>query len=444
MLKTKANSKTLSPLSAALVAVAALPSAAQATISVQHYLPAANSTYTLTEDAMLRSAPKDPTWNGRRLFMSANYNWLNDALIVYNENRTSRIDTLVDGVQTLDLGVGVFMARNFSINAAIPMNLVHLPGQGNRFAVGDTRAFAKWRLTGDDSFVAVSIIPSAWFPTGDSSLFVSDGSFSFGGALALERDFGPIVAAANIGYRHSPNAVFEEINYVHRMPMSLGLFLPIDDNWGLNAEATGAIPLPTNAFNNPGEVYAGGRYQFNRDCTILAGASLGAFNSEAGNDVRLSVGIRFSPMPDPVVIAPAPVFAPAPVIVEKPKPRVVFTRKEIQISEEIKFEHDKAVLTASGRELLDEVADVMKKNRMHYRKVVIAGHTNELGSHPYNQKLSEERAAAVREYLTSRGISSKKMASVGYGKTRPKTGLKGLSKDAKLAANRRVEFKVVN
>lgn len=445
--RAKKHARSMSPLAAAL-AVVSLP-VAQASVSVQQYAPAANSTYTLTEDALLEVAPNDPTWTGRRLFFSANYNWLNDAFIQYNESRTTRTDTLVDGVQTLDLGVGAFLDRNVSLNFSVPLNLVHLPSQGNRFALGDSRLFAKLRLTDDNAIVAVSLMPGLWLPTGDSSLYLTDGSLGVGASVAFERDFGPLRASANLGYRYSSHATFEEINYTQRLPMALGVFIPIDRKWGINTEASGSLPLPLNSFNNPGEVYAGARYQFNRDCTVLTGVSFGGFNSQAGNDVRLSAGIRFSPMPDPVyaapvVFPPVPVVTPVAVAVPARKPRVIFTRKEIHISEEIKFEHDSAVLTASGKQVLDEVAAVMRKNKMSFRKVVIAGHTNELGSLPHNQVLSEQRAATVREYIASRGIPSKKLASIGYGKTKPKAGIKTLSRPARLAANRRVVFKVVN
>ncbi len=140
------------------------------------------------------------------------------------------------------------------------------------------------------------------------------------------------------------------------------------------------------------------------------------------------------------------VAATAPMPVEEPKstPRVVFTPKEIKLGEEVKFEHDSDRLTKSGRDLLDEVARVIKQNRKSYLKILIEGHTNELGTYPYNQTLSENRANSVREYLTSRGIKGKELMAIGYGKTKPKRVRGRLSRDAKLAANRRVVFRVIN
>jgi OOP family OmpA-OmpF porin len=449
----KSGKKNLSLTTLAATA-AVLANGAQAahasSVNVQNYNTAANSTYTMTEDAMMQVAPNDPSWYGMRLFFSAQYNWVNDPLIQYNSDRTVRDTTLVDSIQTLDLTAGWFLDRRFSLNYSAPLNIVHMSSQANQFGLGDSRAFAKWRLTDDNAIVAVSIIPELWLPTGDATLFLSDGSMGYGGSLAFEHDFGPVRAAANIGYRYSPNAQFMDIDYSQRLPMALGLYAPLGPRWGINAEASGALVLPRNLFNNPGEGYLGARYQINRDCAILGGLGLGTVNTQAGNDIRVSAGIRFSPMPEPpkpVVAQPAP--KPAPVVVAKaPVPfstkRVIFTPKEIRITEEVKFRNASAVLTPSGRRLLDEVALVMKRNHMSYHKILIEGHTNELGSYPYNQTLSEQRAASVREYLSSRGINTKELLSIGYGKTKPKKGLKGMSKEAKLAANRRVEFKVIN
>ncbi len=70
-------------------------------------------------------------------------------------------------------------------------------------------------------------------------------------------------------------------------------------------------------------------------------------------------------------------------------------------------------------------------------KLDINGHTDNQGEENRNQQLSIDRAAAVRNYLISKGISPERMESFGYGESRPKA-----SNDtpAGRAENRRVEF----
>jgi OmpA-OmpF porin, OOP family len=53
-------------------------------------------------------------------------------------------------------------------------------------------------------------------------------------------------------------------------------------------------------------------------------------------------------------------------------------------------------------------------------KVRIAGYTSARGTENYNQRLSERRANAVRDYLTKEGvIAPDRLSTIGYGKTRP-------------------------
>jgi outer membrane protein OmpA-like peptidoglycan-associated protein len=409
--------------------------------NVQVYQSAANSTYTVTEDAIGQFMPSDP-FKERKFYLSTHFNWVNDPLVEYDATHTVRTQTLVDSISTLELGGGLYLNKRLSLFAYLPVNSVNLITSGYRFGFGDARFLIKYRVTDDDAFIAVSVIPEIWMPTGDASLFLTDGSIGLGAKLAFEHEFGKggTRLALNVGYRYTPDGQYLDLNYSNRVPLALGLFVPFTRQWGGNLEVTGSLVLPGNSVNNPGEAYAGLRYQPFRDVAFLAGASLGAFNNaSAGADIRASGGLRFSPMPDPTM-APAPTPRPSPSPV--PVKRVIFTPKEIKILEEVKFEHDKAVLTASGKQLLDEVAEVIKANRKSFRQISIEGHTNKLGSYKHNMVLSAARAASVKEYLMSRGVEGKPLLTSGYGYTRPKK-VPGLSKAAQLEANRRVEFRVI-
>jgi OOP family OmpA-OmpF porin len=86
---------------------------------------------------------------------------------------------------------------------------------------------------------------------------------------------------------------------------------------------------------------------------------------------------------------------------------------------------------------LDEAVEILKKHPEI--KIVIEGHTDSIGTIPYNQKLSERRAKAVYDYFISKGIDPSRMRTVGYGKLRPKADN---STAEGRAINRRVELKV--
>jgi outer membrane protein OmpA-like peptidoglycan-associated protein len=430
---------------AGVALASSLAGAARADVSVQHFSPASNSTYIRTEDSLMELFPGQAPTMGRRLLFTGSYNWVNDPLVELNQDRTERLARLVDGINTVDVGAAYFFNRRLALNLAIPLHMVHLEGGSNQFAMGDARAGLKYRLTDPDAQYAFSIMPELRFPTGDGRLFVSDGTVAPGVLLGLERDFGNWRLAANIGYRYASGSVLRDLDYTHRIPLSLGAFVPFDPKWGGNLELNGAVTVPFNGNQNPSELYGGLRYQANHELAFLGGGSLGTISGARSNDMRVVFALKYSPLeqkePPPVVESKPVVEAPKPEPKKPAPPKVVFTPQKIEIEDEVKFRHDSAELLPAGKRLLDAVADVIQKNRLKFKYIMIEGHTNELGTIPYNQTLSEKRAASVRRYLQTRGIEKDALESVGYGELKPKV-VDGVSKEARLAINRRVEFKV--
>ena len=105
----------------------------------------------------------------------------------------------------------------------------------------------------------------------------------------------------------------------------------------------------------------------------------------------------------------------------------------------VNFEFDKAVLTVNAKVILDDVAAALA--RRPDIKVEIGGHTDAKGSVRYNKKLSDERAASVRSYLTAKGVAAERMTSVGYGKV---VAIASNDTDEGRALNRRVELTVTD
>jgi len=132
-------------------------------------------------------------------------------------------------------------------------------------------------------------------------------------------------------------------------------------------------------------------------------------------------------------------MAPPPPPEPPPKPeRVVITEDQIQINEKIQFDFDKATIKPESHDLLNEVAEVIAKNPQ-IKALSIEGHTDSDGKEDYNQKLSERRAASVREYLTTHGIDAGMLQSAGFGESKP---LAGNDTDDGKEKNRRVEFMI--
>jgi OOP family OmpA-OmpF porin len=134
---------------------------------------------------------------------------------------------------------------------------------------------------------------------------------------------------------------------------------------------------------------------------------------------------------------PAPPPEPKPEPPPPPKPkRVEVTADKIVIREKIQFDLNKATIKPESHGLLDEIVGVFKENP-HIKKVSIEGHTDNQGADAYNQKLSDQRAKSVLEYLSSKGIEAKRLTAKGFGETKPIAT--NDTEDGK-EQNRRVEF----
>ena len=108
-------------------------------------------------------------------------------------------------------------------------------------------------------------------------------------------------------------------------------------------------------------------------------------------------------------------------------------------SDYLKFEFDKADLRPADRELLSRIAGILMTSKDY--TISVNGHTDDVGSEAYNQKLSERRAQAVRDYLVQAGLPAEILSVEGHGKSLPL--VRGTSETAR-ARNRRVELGLVN
>jgi OOP family OmpA-OmpF porin len=157
-------------------------------------------------------------------------------------------------------------------------------------------------------------------------------------------------------------------------------------------------------------------------------------------------------MPMAAAPAPAPMPAPAPVVVVQaaPEPVVVVVpeRRRVSFEAESLFGFDNSGVRDEGKAALDGFAKQLDGTR--FETITVEGHTDRLGSTAYNQKLSQERADAVKSYLVSAGrVDPVKINAVGKSESMPITkpeDCKGTAPTAKLISclqpDRRVEIEV--
>ena len=92
---------------------------------------------------------------------------------------------------------------------------------------------------------------------------------------------------------------------------------------------------------------------------------------------------------------------------------------KITVAADALFDFNKATLRPEGKAKLDEV--VAKAKDIKLEVIIAVGHTDRIGSDSYNQKLSERRAASVKQYLVSKGIDANRVYTEGKGKKNPVT-----------------------
>lgn len=118
---------------------------------------------------------------------------------------------------------------------------------------------------------------------------------------------------------------------------------------------------------------------------------------------------------------------------------VVVVEKVNKAAQSIYFATGSAKLLAKSYPALKSVVQVLNDNPSY--KIDINGHTDNTGGTELNQKLSENRAASVKQYLIQNNIDESRITATGYGETQPIADNKTSAGRAK---NRRVEMKLRN
>jgi OOP family OmpA-OmpF porin len=92
-------------------------------------------------------------------------------------------------------------------------------------------------------------------------------------------------------------------------------------------------------------------------------------------------------------------------------------RQSVVIQADALFDFDKSVLRPDGKKSIDDA--LSKVGGTDLEMVIATGHTDSVGTDAYNQALSERRAAAVKDYLVSKGIPAAKITTIGKGESQP-------------------------
>lgn len=96
-------------------------------------------------------------------------------------------------------------------------------------------------------------------------------------------------------------------------------------------------------------------------------------------------------------------------------------QKYTTLNENINFPFDSTELKSNAYDKLEKLDNSIKNMKLKNISITLLGHSDRIGSHKYNKKLSEERAYTIKNYFSSRGFSNKKITVQGMGKLHPLT-----------------------
>ncbi len=202
--------------------------------------------------------------------------------------------------------------------------------------------------------------------------------------------------------------------------LGLGFVHPFNDRVGLRLEAEGRYDNDRDSLN---------RSRGFRDWMITSSLT-----------IRLGAAPAPAPAPEPAPAAPAPRPAPPPppppppAPEPEPEPEVLF-----EFDSTVTFALDSAELRPGAIAELNEAAALLNLHT-EITRLEVAGHTCDLGPAEYNQRLSQRRAQAVRDFLVNNGVSADRLVVRGYGEDRPKVEN---TSDSNRQQNRRVELVVL-
>ncbi len=335
------------------------------------------------------------------------------------------------------------------------------------------------RASVDEAAVASGLLGGAAV-TGITSDETDTGYKLFGG-YQFNRNFGMEAGYFDLGKSTfsatAPGGAFNNDTRMRGLNLDLVGTLPLSERFSVLGRVGVAMGRSRASFSGPGaagvaerndsKAHAKGglgvQYELTRAMWVRGEVERYRVNNGVNGRTNVNlytVGLvfPFGRAPEPVPVAQAPIYvapapAPAPVVqapppAPMPMPAPAPAPQRMSLSAESLFGFDASAVRPEGRAALDGFSrDIANTN---YQTITVEGHTDRLGSSEYNQRLSEERAAAVKNYLVTSGrLDGSKISAVGRGETMPVTkpgDCKGTQRTTALVAclqpDRRVDVEV--
>ena len=347
-----------------------------------------------------------------------------------------------DSLFSSDFNVGVGLLKNWEAGLSFPYILSQTvkdsTGARGDFAksgITEVRLNSKYRFWGEDDY-GIAVVSSV------NLNLIRDDPFAGAGSkpginveLVGDTTIHRVALALNVGYRFknpgtATTALITPLDDQFIASTAASYLLP--NNTKLIAEIYGALPAKrhdgfANRSNTSAEVIVGAKHAYNHNFSAHIGAGTELAHSTASPDWRIYTGVNYT-------------FGP---LWDKPIPDVVDFGETKSVEsfslESILFKFNSTELNPEYEYYLSALARHLAK-KPAFSSLVIEGHTDSIGAAAYNEKLSQQRAQSIKNYLVQvHGLDGRKIQALGYGESRPiadNGNYQGRQK------NRRVAFKI--
>jgi OmpA-OmpF porin, OOP family len=416
------------------------------------------------------------------------FNFADDQVVERNDAG----DTLskpVDTALSADLLGSIGLGGWFELGFGLPIHMIY---EGDPYGglaagpgVGDLRLVPKFALlrTGTlKQHVMLGVALPITFPTGSDIELRGAGGFTLGAALLFAAHVSKLGLGFDIGYRWREE--HPQLPYADSVTLGPWLSYNVTEPLALRAEvfAEKHVGTEVDGADFPIEVLGGLEYRVG-GLALYGGASFGLTDGIGDPDFRIIGGVRYrknspdrqgyrdsdgdgvldkdddapyepededgfqdddgAPEPDNDGDGVLDGDDECPELKGErdrdgcpAKTYVTIENGEVIIIGKIQFETGSARIHKRSGPLLDQIAQALD-NHPQVKRVRIEGNTDNVGPPPLNQKLSEDRAASVKEALATRGVAEDRLVTKGNGENKPIAPNKTAGGRQK---NRRVEF----
>lgn len=292
--------------------------------------------------------------------------------------------------------------------------------------IGDVQLYGKFKYSVAEHCAVAGGLELS-LPTGIEEKGFGTGEFGVNPFVATRWQQGPYALGLHAGYEMYTGNVDDQFNY-----SAEGIYR-LSPSFNFHVEFSGRTFNHNSTKFNDLEVLPGIDFNLSPELTIRPTGLAGLTDPSPDWGVGVGLVYTFTVPSFSLPKAPPP---PPPMAAAEPAPPPPPARKKI-VLRGVNFDFDKANIRQDAAPVLDEAVATLKEASTI--NIAVEGHTDSKGSDEYNQKLSERRADAVRDYLAGHGVSKSRMTSAGFGESRP---VASNDTDEGRAQNRRVELRV--